>query len=106
RLTLGLGCDFHLSYENLEEVRRNRSRYTINGKQYLLVEFADASIPAATTDILYGLQLHWIMPIITHPEPSPLLVHNPRRMAEWIRGGCLVKWTAGSLTGRFGRRAK
>lgn len=106
RVTLGLGCDFHLSYENLEELRRDRSKYTINGKQYLLVEFADASIPATTTDILYDLQVSGLFPIITHPERNPILVHNPRRLTDWIRGGCLVQLTAASLTGRFGRRAK
>ena len=106
RITLGLGCDFHLSFENLEDIRRNPSKYTINGKQYLLVEFSDASIPAAATDILYDLQLNGLMPIVTHPERNPILVHNPRRMAEWIRGGCLVQVTAASLNGRFGRRAK
>src|SRR3990172_9996146 len=43
-LTILLGCDFHLSYENLEDVRKNPSLYTINGRQYLLVEFADINI--------------------------------------------------------------
>lgn len=106
KLTLGLGCDFHLSYENLEDLRRDHSKYTINGKQYLLVEFADSSIPATTTEILYGLQLAGVVPIITHPERNPILVQRPWRLAEWVRGGCLVQVTAASLTGRFGRRAK
>jgi protein-tyrosine phosphatase len=106
RVTLGVGCDFHLSYENLEDIRRDHSKYTINGKQYLLVEFSDASIPATATDILYDLQLNGLIPIITHPERNPILVHNPRRLTEWIRGGCLVQLTAASLSGRFGRRAK
>ena len=106
RVTLGLGCDFHLSFENLQDIRRDPSKYTINGKQYLLVEFSDAAIPVAATDILYDLRLSGLVPIITHPERNPLLVHDPRRMADWIRGGCLVQVTAASLTGRFGRRAK
>jgi protein-tyrosine phosphatase len=106
RLTLGLGCDFHLSYENLEDLKRDRTKYTINGKKYLLVEFADSSIPVMAAEILYELQLTGVVPIITHPERNPILVRNPRRLAEWIRGGCLVQLTAASLKGRFGRRAK
>lgn len=106
RVALGLGCDFHLSYDNLEDLRRDRSKYTINGKQYLLVEFSDVAIPATTTDILYDLQLNGLVPIITHPERNPILMHNPRRLTEWIRSGCLVQLTAASFTGRFGRRAK
>ena|ERR1700676_1548196 len=106
RLTLGLGCDFHLSYDNLEDLRVDRSKYTINGNQYLLVEFANSSIPAATTDILYEMQLTGVIPIITHPERNPILVHKPQRLAEFLRGGCLVQVTASSLTERFGKRAK
>ncbi len=106
RLTLGLGCDFHLSFENLEDLRRDQSKYTINGKQYLLVEFSDSSIPVMTTDILYKLQLMGVIPIITHPERNPILASNLSRLTEWIRGGCLVQVTASSLTGRFGKRAK
>ena len=106
RLMLGLGCDFHLSYDNLEDLRRDRSKYTINGKQYLLVEFADSSIPATAADILYGLRLTGVVPIITHPERNPILAHKPQRLAEWIQGGCLVQITASSLTDRFGKRAR
>src|ERR1700739_1119403 len=45
RLTLATGCDFHLNFENLQDLEKNRQKYTINQKSYLLVEFADFSIP-------------------------------------------------------------
>ena len=35
---LSLGCDFHLSYENLQNVLLEPARYTIEGGDYLLVE--------------------------------------------------------------------
>ena len=35
------GCDLHLSVDNIDEVLRRPSRYSINGKQYLLVECPD-----------------------------------------------------------------
>ena len=41
RLTLSYGCDFHLSYENLERVLAEPSTFTINQRNYLLVEFAE-----------------------------------------------------------------
>lgn len=106
RLTLGSGCDFHLSYENIADLRRDRTKYTINGKQYLLVEFSDSSIPITASEIMYEIQLAGVVPIITHPERNLILIQHPRRLAELIRGGCLVQVTASSLTGRFGRRAK
>src|SRR5579871_98289 len=56
RVTLGLGCDFNLSYENIEDLRRGNAKYTINGKQYLLVEFADSAISPIMTDTFYEMQ--------------------------------------------------
>ena len=36
RLILATGCDFHLSYENLEDIRFDPNRYTLNQKNYRL----------------------------------------------------------------------
>ena len=43
---LTLGCDFHLSYDNLQEVLISPERYTIEDSHYLLVELSNYSIPA------------------------------------------------------------
>ena len=106
RLTLGLGCDFYLSYENIEDAYKNRTKYTINGKQFLLVEFSNLSITPAISETFYRLAISGIVPIITHPERNPVLVANPLRLVEWLRSGCLIQITAASLTGHFGKRAE
>lgn len=106
KVTLGLGCDFHLSFENIEDALEHRTRYTINGKQYLLVEFPDLAIPPAMSDVLYEFRIAGMQPIITHPERNPTIQKNPNRLDEWIERGCLVQITASSLTGRFGRLAE
>ena len=106
RLTLGQGCDFHLSYENVEKLYKDRSRFTINGKQYLLVEFPDFGIAANMAATFYTMTASGVVPIITHPERNPTLQKDPHRIAEWIRLGCLVQITAASLVGRFGKRAQ
>jgi protein-tyrosine phosphatase len=105
RITLGLGCDLHLSYDNIEDTLSNPAKYTINGKRYLLVEFPDLVIPPSLSEWLYRFNAIGITPIITHPERNPRLVEDPSRMAVWMRSGCLVQVTAGSLAGRFGKRA-
>ena len=105
-LTLLLGCDFHLSYENLEDVRQRPTRYTINGRQYLLVEFADITIPPHTDQIFFDLLARKLLPIITHPERNPMLSQDPEQIRKWIGAGCLVQVTAGSFLGRFGKRAE
>jgi protein-tyrosine phosphatase len=106
RLTLGLGCDFHLMFENIEDAQRHPTRYTINGHRYLLVEFASSSISPNAAGTFYELSLSGMTPIITHPERNPILARNPEKMADWIRTGALVQITAGSLTGRFGQQAE
>ena len=39
--TLLLGCDLHLSYDNLQQLLENRADFTINNSQYVLVEFGE-----------------------------------------------------------------
>ncbi len=106
KITLGLGCDFHLSYDNIEDALKNRTKYTINGKQYLLVEFDDLMIPPSMNDAFYELMVAGLQPIITHPERNLTIQRHPERMKQWLRQGCLVQITAASLTGRFGRSAQ
>lgn len=104
--TILLGCDFHLSYENLEAVRVDPAPFTINGRQYLLVEFSDMNIPPNMDQTFFDLISHRLSPIITHPERNPLLSEDLERMRKWIENGCLVQITAGSFLGRFGRHAE
>jgi protein-tyrosine phosphatase len=106
RLTLATGCDFHLSFENLQEIRFDPERFTLNQKNYLLVEFADFSIPPSLDQALHELQLAALNPIITHPERNPLIRSQPERLFRWLRQGCYVQLTAQSLSGRFGRAAQ
>lgn len=106
RIILGIGCDFHLSWDNVSDALENPTRYTINETTYLLVEFPDFGIAPNMTEIFYQLQLARMTPIITHPERNPTITHQPERLAEWLRNGCLIQVTAGALTGHFGRTAE
>jgi protein-tyrosine phosphatase len=106
RLVLGTGCDFHLSYENLRDAAIRPARYTINHKNYLLVEFADFAIPASMDQTLHSLHLNGLRPIITHPERNPLIRAKPERLYRWLRQGCYAQITAQSLLGKFGKGAQ
>jgi protein-tyrosine phosphatase len=106
RLILSTGCDFHLSAENLEDIREDAKRFTLNQKNYLLVEFADFSIPPSLDQALEELQNAGLSPIITHPERNPLIRTQPERLYRWLRQGCHVQITAQSLLGKFGAAAE
>lgn len=106
RLTVATGCDFHLSFENLREIRHEPRRFTLNQKNYLLVEFADYSIPPSMDQTLHELHLAGLRPIITHPERNPLIRSKPERLFRWLRQGCYAQLTGQSLLGKFGKAAQ
>jgi protein-tyrosine phosphatase len=101
-----LGCDFHLSYENLQDVMAVPERYTIEGSSYLLVELNNYSIPVQIESSFSRLVDMGLAPIITHPERNPILQTTPNRILQWIELGCAVQVTGSALTGAWGERAR
>jgi protein-tyrosine phosphatase len=106
RLQLATGCDFHLSFENIQDIASNTAKYTINQKNYLLVEFADFSIPPSMDDTLHQLQLLGLSLIITHPERNRLIRAHQDMLRRWLNRGCYVQVTAQSVIGQFGEKAQ
>ena len=104
-VNLYTGCDFHLSYDNIQDAITHPRKYTINGNCYLLVEFSDLMIFRNTGEIFGRLQDAGMIPIITHPERNALLQLRLDEIAQWVQDGALVQVTGQSLTGDFGRKA-
>jgi protein-tyrosine phosphatase len=105
-LELYSGCDFHLSYDNIQDAIINPNKYTINQKNYLLVEFSDLLIFKTTAEIFARLAGAGMIAVITHPERNGLLRQRLEEIAAWVESGACVQVTAQSLTGGFGRRAQ
>jgi protein-tyrosine phosphatase len=104
-LRLYSGCDFHLSYDNIQDAIDHPRKYTINQNTYLLVEFSDLLIFRNTSEIFARLQDAGMRPVITHPERNGLLRQRVTEIESWIASGACVQVTAQSLLGEFGRRA-
>src|SRR5437016_5525709 len=105
-LRLHSGCDFHLSFDNIQDAIANPAKYTINHKSYLMVEFSDLLIFNNTPEIFARLLDVGMIPVVTHPERNSLLRQRIENIASWVESGARVQITGQSLLGVFGRRAK
>ncbi|MDE3179750.1 MAG: exopolysaccharide biosynthesis protein [Acidobacteriota bacterium] len=103
---LMLGCDFHLSYENIRRLTDKTDEFGVNGSQYVLVEFDDHFIPDLMDNVFYEIQLAGFTPILTHPERNAVCRHKLGSVYNWVTRGCLVQVTAQSFTGGFGSEAQ
>ncbi len=99
------GCDLHLSFDNISETLENPSKFTINGRRYVLVECSELHISGSMSQVLDRLLNIDLVPIITHPERNPILQKEPQRVERWVDAGSLVQVTALSILGGFGKRA-
>lgn len=79
---------------------------TINGGQYMLVEFPMRKIPSEAVDYMYELKLRGITPIIAHPERYSEVIKNAEVLNKFIEEGCLFQLNAGSIRGFFGKDVK
>jgi protein-tyrosine phosphatase len=103
---LSLGCDFHLSFDNMQHAMQNPAPYCIGESHYMLVEFSNFSISPQIDEWFTHMHERGITPIITHPERNPILQQDPQRVLKWIELGCAVQVTASVFTGSWGARAK
>jgi protein-tyrosine phosphatase len=101
-----LGCDFRLSYENIDRLANEGFDFSINRTRYLLVEFNDHFIPDQMDQVFYDIQVVGFTPILTHPERNPVFQSKPELLYRWVSRGCHSQITAMSYTGGFGRTAQ
>lgn len=106
KIVLGMGCELHLSFDNIEDALKDPSRYAINQKRYLLVEFPDFSISEQMSEVFYEFLVAGVCPILAHPERNAVILQHPERLDKWLEQGCLTQVTASSLTGRFGHKSQ
>jgi protein-tyrosine phosphatase len=104
-MSFSLGCDFHLSFENIEHAREHPELYSIGETRYLLVELSDFSV-FGFAQSLYNLRAAGLVPILTHPERNPRILANPELLRDFSDAGCLMQITANSLTGFWGKSSQ
>lgn len=105
-LEFSLGCDFHFSYDNIEDALIHPDRYSIGGRSYMLIELSDYSIPVTITDAMTRLNSAGLKLVLTHPERNAILQRRPEQVLDWAGNGCAVQVTASSITGFWGKNAR
>lgn len=99
------GCDFHFNEPNLNLLFKDPHRYTINQKNYLLVENSNYGLPPNMDQMFFQLRSKGIIPVLTHPERNPIWREDTPLLRKVADNG-VIQVTAGSITGRFGHRSQ
>lgn len=105
-LEIHVGCELHLSYENVQAALARPREYTLGGGRYLLVEFPEFFDGASLRNVLQQLLGAGMVPLLAHPERNTNFQQHEDLLLEFLRLGCRGQVTASSFTGRFGKRAQ
>ena len=99
---LHLGCEVHLTPENLEAAVRTPRDYALGGRDCLLLELPNLALASAIEPGIQFLLEGGLRPIIVHPERNPLFLKEPFFAERLVDSGCFLQLTAQSITGSFG----
>jgi protein-tyrosine phosphatase len=102
-LQVVVGADAHIRPDFLECLRANRI-LTLNDSRYVLFEPPHDILPQRLDDLLHNIMMSGYVPILTHPERLRWIEKNYELVRGLAQSGVWMQITAGSLTGRFGKR--
>ena len=104
-LELCLGADTHLTPTLVADLRAGLIP-TLAGSRYFLLEPPHHVAPPRFEDSVFQLMAAGYVPVITHPERLSWIESHYEIFDRLAHTGAWMQLTAGSLTGRFGRRPR
>lgn len=104
-LRLVEGADTHLAPDLAGQIRAGKVP-TLNGSRYFLFEPPHHVAPPRLEDTVFHLLAAGFIPVITHPERLTWLEGYYPLFQRMVQSGAWIQLTAGSVTGRFGKRPK
>ncbi len=104
-LQLTTGADTHLAPDLVEGLRSGRIA-TLADSRYFLFEPPHHVAPPRLADSVFQVLAAGYVPVVTHPERLTWIEEHYPLFAQLVRGGAWMQLTAGSLTGRYGRRPR
>jgi protein-tyrosine phosphatase len=104
-LALVVGGDAHIRPDFVNAMRSG-DILSLHDSRYVLFEPPHVSMPQRFEELLFNVQMAGYVPILTHPERFKWIENNYEIFQNLARGGVWMQLTAGSLTGRFGKRSR
>ncbi|MEA3411753.1 MAG: CpsB/CapC family capsule biosynthesis tyrosine phosphatase [Pseudomonadota bacterium] len=104
-LRLTFGADTHLVPDLVEGLDSGRIP-TLNGTRYFLFEPPHHVAPPRFSESVFNVLAAGYVPLITHPERLRWIEDHYELFIRAAGAGAWLQLTAGSLTGRFGRRVR
>jgi protein-tyrosine phosphatase len=102
-LALVEGSDAHVR-PDFVQCLRDRTILTLHSSRYVLFEPPHNIMPPRLADLLHNIQMAGFVPILTHPERLRWIEQDYDFFVAAAQSGVWMQITAGSLTGRFGKR--
>jgi protein-tyrosine phosphatase len=104
-LQLLSGADVHIVPDLVAGLNEGRI-ITVAGSRYLLLEPPHHVMPPQFSDCIFRLQAAGYVAILTHPERLSWIESQYALIRAMVNKGLWLQLTAGSLSGRFGRRPR
>lgn len=104
-LSLTIGADTHLAPNLIADIRSGNIP-TLAGSRYFLLEPPHHVAPPRFEESVFQLMAAGYVPVITHPERLSWIETHYEIFGRLSHNGAWMQLTAGSLTGRFGKRPK
>ena len=104
-LKLVTGADVHL-VPGLAAGLRDGSKLTLADTRYFLFEPPHNTAPPRLAEAVFDCMAAGFHPLITHPERLRWIEDHYEVMRQLAGSGAWMQLTAGSITGRFGKRTQ
>lgn len=105
-LSLKLGFVMRWSPNLLTLVEQYGSKLTLSGGRYVLISLPSLGTPAEAEETWNGLIGKGFNAIVSRPECSPALRHDPARLRRWVANGIMLQIDAASVIGAHGREVQ
>jgi len=107
-LTIAYAAEVRISAEMMPLLENNKIPFLgqYKGEKIILLEFPHSHILPGSDKLINWLFKRNIRPIIVHPERNKELQADISKIKPFLKVGCLLQITAGSLIGKFGSKSQ